>query len=156
MQNRLIKTSAFIVIMIILVSLIILSSTHPNDLKSEKYYGPPLSDAIYQEIDSLSLSEKNSSMRFNVTSDWLGVRITVISDLPTFISLIALNPDGKGTIELEQQFFEGHSEIGEIRSFDPQEIDYSIAGEWTINYQIDNGPVTVIIDRVVSFGNPNT
>lgn len=95
-----------------------------------------------------------SLIDLNISSDWLGIRITKISDLPSD-NIFVSNPSGKETIQLEQQFIEGHSEIAESRLFNPEEFQYGLEGSWTIHSQLVNGPVMIIIDRIISFGNPS-
>lgn len=149
------KYSIAFIIIIFIITLILFSKFQPQNQKSNIYYGPPLVDAVYQEMYNYDVVEMESSIDLNISSDWLGIRITIISDLPSNINIIISNPAGEETIQLEQQFFEGHSEIAEIRSFNPEEIQYNVEGIWNIHSHVENGPVTIIVDRVISFGNPS-
>lgn len=143
------------IIIIFIITIILFSNFQSQNQKSNIYYGPPLEDAVYQEMYCYDVVEIESSIDLYISSDWLGIRITIISDLPSNINIMVSNPAGEETIQLEQQFVEGHSEIAEIRSFNPDEIQYGIEGIWKINSHVENGPVTIIVDRVISFGCPS-
>lgn len=148
-RNALIAfASIFCIIILALVTL------NGNNNSSSIYYGPALSDAVYEEIANITITEEVSTYNFTVTSDWLGVRITILSESESTVYLIATNPDGVETISLEQKFEQGLIEVSETRSFNPDTSQGTICGEWTIKCNVENEPVTIVVDEVVFFGTP--
>lgn len=145
----------YIIVLIALLLILSLILLVVNDSSSNNiYYGPPLSNAVYEQEEVFQAQNESSHTIFNVDQSWLGVNVIVNSSDVAQVKIYAISPEGQTVVTLERNFTGTPREISEIASFDPANINGQKEGNWTLNYEIIGGPVNIKIEKVSSFGTP--
>jgi len=145
-------------IIIPLISLLILAifilSVNSTSIRSV-YYGPPLADAAYEQVDQFQAQNESSHVIFDVDESWLGVDVIVNSSGAAQIKISAISPEGQTVVTLERNLTINIKEVSAIASFNPANIQGQKVGNWTLTYEIIGGPVSIKLEKVSSFGTPH-
>lgn len=137
---------------IIVITLIILSLG--GNSSRVKYYGPPMPDAIFEEMTTIQAIDGMSNKVIQIDDSWLGVRVTVSSVNNASVNVYMYSPNGQQIVSLERDLNSTTRQVAQIASFNPVNIDGSIVGNWNMNYIIEGGSAIIKIEKVISFGTP--
>lgn len=150
----------FMVIFTIGLGLIIFYSSLNNT--SNNYYGPPLPDAKFETKMTFEIDGNIGQEWIEIDASWVGLVIEAEYSTVCNCSIDIVSPSGipitTFDFSLTQEEIDNGNEVvscGQYVALKPGVWPGNIYGIWNFNYNIDGGPATIIVKKVISFGNPD-